>query len=226
MAETPNTGEANYNLYKPFGPTMMRIELPSVIYDSLLQITDDILKDENRQSWGPNLAGQIKEEPYIPHSVLEENDLRRFFEDVCKGYVKMVYSNSPLPKKKYNDPTIELKDFWVVSQYKNEYNPAHYHTNCTISGVLYLKVPPIEQRVIYGKDQITDGCIEWIYNAPHPGTMDFGAHRQFPKEGDLWLWPSKLPHVVYPFCDDGERRSIAFNAAHRFLDENGEEWHG
>ena len=34
-----------------------------------------------------------------------------------------------------------MKDCWGVSQYSDEYNPAHYHGNCQISSVLYLKIP-------------------------------------------------------------------------------------
>ena len=35
---------------------------------------------------------------------------------------------------------INIKNFWVVRQFKNEYNPVHYHDG-NISGVGYLKIP-------------------------------------------------------------------------------------
>jgi hypothetical protein len=33
-----------------------------------------------------------------------------------------------------------------------------------------------------------------------------------PVPGDLYLFPSWLRHLVYPFRGDGERRSMSFNA--------------
>ena len=39
-----------------------------------------------------------------------------------------------------------INSAWIVSQYENEYNPAHNHTGCDISAVIYLKVPDVKGR--------------------------------------------------------------------------------
>ena len=39
-----------------------------------------------------------------------------------------------------NIKKVKIKNFWVVRQYSNEYNPVHFHDG-HISGVGYLKVP-------------------------------------------------------------------------------------
>jgi hypothetical protein len=35
---------------------------------------------------------------------------------------------------------IKIKNFWIVRQFNNEYNPVHFHDG-HISGVGYLKIP-------------------------------------------------------------------------------------
>ena len=52
--------------------------------------------------------------------------------------------------KKINKSTYtfqaNINSAWVVSQYENEYNPAHNHTGCDISAVIYLKTPDVKGR--------------------------------------------------------------------------------
>ena len=48
-----------------------------------------------------------------------------------------------------------INDMWVASQRDNEYNPNHWHSGCTISAVMYLKIPEYTPRNIKGKDMNT-----------------------------------------------------------------------
>jgi hypothetical protein len=60
----------NVQLIKPFGPLMMTAQMPEVIVKSLNDIVN-VIKDN--KDMGGRLAGQIKTESEIPHSMLEEN---------------------------------------------------------------------------------------------------------------------------------------------------------
>jgi uncharacterized protein (TIGR02466 family) len=114
----------------------------------------------------------------------------------------------------------ELIEMWIVSQYENEYNPVHWHPGCTLSASLYLKVPEFLPRGIHseGTKKEMDGRIVFINNNPSdPNTSLENPTAVFnPVVGDLFIWPSRLMHCVYPFQGSGERRSIAFNGIHHY----------
>jgi len=208
-----NIGQLEYNFFKPFGPTIARYKLPDVIFDILSNLTDEILSHENRVSMGANLAGQIAEEPAIPTQSLRETGLEQVFEQCVRHYVKQFYDAHNNQDGEYDIIDAEIKSCWVVSQYENEYNPAHYHPGCTISAVLYLKLPDKTPRNIPGKLDL-DGCIQWLNHSNVPGTLDAGTYTCTPEVGSLYMFPSHLLHTVYPFQGSGERRSVSFNASH------------
>ena len=54
-------------MIQPWADVLMRIKLPQMIVDAMLDITDQVLQDPDRKNWGHNLAGQIADEPLIPH---------------------------------------------------------------------------------------------------------------------------------------------------------------
>ena len=66
----------------------MRTKLPPLIFDAMIKITDEILNDQNRKNWGDNLAGQITDEPLIPHSILQREGIYGFFLETVGEYVK------------------------------------------------------------------------------------------------------------------------------------------
>jgi hypothetical protein len=112
---------------------------------------------------------------------------------------------------------------WIVNQKQHEYNPAHLHTNATVSSVMYLKIPEVmRKRNIVGKQE-TDGRIEFIYGASGEvwKTFDPGTMSILPEVGDIFMWPSDLLHTVYPFIGEGIRRSVSYNLRHEFLPPNG-----
>ena len=106
----------------------------------------------------------------------------------------------------------ELIKSWVVRQYKNEYNPIHWHSG-HISGVGYLKVPkslgdPVQKE---SKSENSNGHLELIH-----GTKMFlsdSCVKFKPEVGNFYFFPNYMMHTVYPFTGtDEERRSISFNA--------------
>ena len=105
---------------------------------------------------------------------------------------------------------MEFKSGWIVNQKENEYNPIHYHSNCSISAVLYLKVPEFRPRGFVGKKNI-DGYIEFINSTVDHSMLSAGSYLVKPQVGQLLMFPSTLLHTVYPFQGSGERRSLAFN---------------
>ena len=110
----------------------------------------------------------------------------------------------------------EIKKFnviaaWVVRQFKNEYNPTHWHGG-HVSGVGYLKVPKTLGKNNQDTKKVNqNGQLELIH-----GSKMFlckSTYKIEPKVGDFYFFPNYLMHAVYPFSEtDEERRSISFNA--------------
>ena len=150
----------NVQLVKPFGPLVMIAQLPEGIIKSLDEIVD-IIKD--KKDMGTRLAGIIRTESEIPHSMLEEKKVMNIFHALARSYVEQGYLNAGL-KNLYDNLEVktQMQSIWSVSQYENEYNPQHNHTHCQISSVLYLKVPAMKPRNIPGKTD-KDGQIEFTY---------------------------------------------------------------
>jgi hypothetical protein len=120
-------------------------------------------------------------------------------------------------QKKKPKLKVNMESMWIVNQKENEYNPTHLHTNCTISSVMYLKIPKYKPRNIPGKISM-DGKIEFIYHSSGEmwKTFESGTLSHQPEVGDIFMWPADLLHNVNPFLGDGIRRSCAFNSYHEF----------
>ena len=210
MFEHPK--DTKFKLFIPFGPRMADITLPTEIMDKLIKITDDILDDDNRISHGHSLAGQIQEEPQISWELMAENGLEEYFDGLLKLYAESSLATMGI---RWSDLGIEkTSPPWIVSQYENEYNPLHWHTNSTMSCVIYLKVPKFIPRDIPGKRD-TDGKIVFVnHTVDQSKDLNLGVHEINPVPGKMYIFPANLNHAVWPFQGEGERRSISFNAKH------------
>jgi len=205
---------ATFKKINPFGPPIGISKLSDDTVSTFLSLTDEILGDKNSKSHGPDLAGQINNEKTILIKKLIEYNLYDIINEIQLNYVNSALNLSERPM------TTILRDAWIVSQQENEYNPAHWHDNCTLSSVLYLKIPEYIPRDIPGKEE-QDGKIVFI-GGTNPGsparTFETPLWEARPSPGDMFVFPSRLLHVVYPFIGPGERRSVSFNGIHLWKD--------
>ena len=129
---------------------------------------------------------------------MKKNNWAEFLGKACQEWINKEHNISI---KKF-----EIIASWIVRQFKNEYNPIHFH-NGNISGVGYLKIP---KNITKGSKRLkTNGTIDFIH-----GSKSFLNNSLFnhnPKVGDMILFPNYLMHTAYPFKRDGERRSFSFN---------------
>ena len=124
--------------------------------------------------------------------------LSKFLKKNIKKFIKKS-SNKNLKNFK-------VKNFWVVRQFKNEYNPIHYHSG-NLSGVGYLKIP--KNFTKSKKKSKTNGTIDFIHGSKSFLNKSIFNHK--PKVGDMIIFPNYLMHTAYPFNVEGERRSFSFN---------------
>jgi len=205
---------ASLKKINPFGPALGLIKIDSPMLDALISLTDDILDDSRSKSHGSRLAGQIENEKTVPIEMLQERDLYSAINGIQLQFINTCLDLQDRPM------STVIREAWIVSQHENEYNPAHWHEGCTLSSVIYLKIPDYKPRDIPGKES-QDGKIVFI-GGSNPGQPAQSLETPFyvasPEPGDMFIFPSRLLHVVYPFQGPGERRSVSLNGFHFFND--------
>ena len=186
---------------KPFGPSIGITKISKKFLNILNKEIDNKVLTKNND-YSSKLASQIKKEIKISKNFLKQN-----LEKEIKKYIKNFLKNERIKKVK----NIKILNLWVVSQFKDEYNPIHYHDG-DLSGVGYLKVPKgmTKNKFLKNKKNKTNGTIDFING--QRGFLSKSIFNIIPKERDLVIFPNYLMHTAYPFNINAERRSFSFNA--------------
>ena len=197
--------ESKIKIFRPFGPSVAKIQLSNEMIDNLNSHIDKIIENEKvskKLDVGHTLAGNVKQEFYLEPEILKSSGLLNLLASSTKKWIQF-------------SQKVEIKEFniissWVVRQFENEYNPVHYHSG-HISGVGYLKLPNNYGETIQSnKKKNLNGQLSLIH-----GSKMFNSESVFdilPKVGDFYLFPNYMMHSVYPFYGKDERRSLSFNA--------------
>ena len=191
---------------KPFGPSIAKVIIPEKIILSMNNYVEEIITNKKKSDdldFGSNLAGNVQQELRLNIEFMKKSDWAEFLGKSCQ---KWLLEGHNISLKKF-----EIISSWIVRQFKNDYNPIHYHGG-QISGVGYLKVPKDMGQTIKknnkaqhnGKLVLIDGSKKFLCNPTYIIT---------PKVGEFYFFPSYMMHTVYPFSDTTEeRRSVSFNA--------------
>jgi len=187
-------------ILSPFGPKIAKLKLPQFLIKKINVEVDKILTKKKlikKLDYSKKLVGQVKQEFQLPKAFVKKN-LEKVITKEVKNYIKKTTGK--------NTSKVNIKNFWVVRQFNNEYNPIHFHDG-HISGVGYLKIPLFRsssKRLVK-----TDGSIDFI--SGNKMLLSESIHNHQPKTGDVILFPHYLMHTAYPFKSKGERRSFSFN---------------
>ena len=186
---------------KPFGPTIGKTKISKRFSDKLNH-EFDIKSNSKKIDYSSKLASQIKNELKISNSFIKKN-----LENELKKNISQFLSNEKIKNVK----EIKILNFWIVRQFKGEYNPIHYHEG-DLSGVGYLKLPKgmTNNKMVKNKKLKTNGTIDFING--QKGFLSKSIYNVVPKIRDLLIFPNYLMHTAYPFNIEGERRSFSFNA--------------
>ena len=184
----------------PFGPKIAKLRLSNSLIKKLNKEVDRIISKKNlikKFDYSNKLVGQVKQEFQISKSFIKKNIEKKIYNEVNKYIFKSLGKKISM---------IKIKNFWVVRQFNNEYNPIHFHDG-HISGVGYLKIPKfiLKNR----KKTNIDGSIDFVNG--NKMLLSESIYNHQPKVGDMILFPHYLMHTAYPFKSKGERRSFSFN---------------
>jgi uncharacterized protein (TIGR02466 family) len=186
---------------KPFGPSIGKTKISKKFSDKLNNEFDS-KSNSKKIDYSSKLASQIKNELKISNNFIKKN-----LEKELKESINKFLSN----EKIQNIKEIKILNFWIVRQFKGEYNPIHYHEG-DLSGVGYLKLPKgmTNNKMVKNKKLKTNGTIDFING--QKGFLSKSIYNVIPKIRDLLIFPNYLMHTAYPFNIEGERRSFSFNA--------------
>ena len=187
--------------FRAFGPTLGKGKLSKKILKIINNHVDKTVISK-KNDYSSKLVSQIKDEVKLNDAFIKKNLSKELIKNI-KKYLEV----SGVPKIK----EVKIINLWVVRQFKNEYNPIHYH-NGQLSGVGYLKIPKNmnQNKVVKNKKVKTNGTIDFINGQKN--FLSKSIYNLNPKIGDLLIFPNYLMHAAYPFNVDGERRSFSFNA--------------
>jgi len=133
--------------------------------------------------------------------------LVNYLTSVCQGYIDLVIAQSGGEELKYVKP--EVISIWTIRQHAGDYQEMHTHPLGNLSGNIYISVPELKDMGRPSDCQI---------NFRLPQTKDIGKFimndtwKFTPSAGSMIVFPSYLPHVVYPWHGDGHRTIMAFDA--------------
>ena len=187
--------------FRAFGPTLGKTKLSKKII-SILNTYIEKSQLSKKNDYSSKLVSQIKNEIKIPKTIINKDLSKELIKNI-----KRYLDKSGVKKIK----DIKIINLWVVRQFKNEYNPVHYHEG-QLSGVGYLKIPKNmnQNKLVKNKKIKTNGTIDFINGQKN--FLSKSIYNLNPKLGDLLIFPNYLMHTAYPFNVDGERRSFSFNA--------------
>ena len=187
--------------FRAFGPTLGKSKLSKKII-RVLNNQVDKTSITKKNDYSSKLTSQIKNEVKFTKSFIDKELSKELIKNI-KNYLEQ--------SDVKNIQEIKIINLWVVRQFKNEYNPIHYHDG-QLSGVGYLKIPKNmnQNKMVKNKKIETNGTIDFING--QRGFLSNSIYNLNPKLGDLILFPNYLMHTAYPFNIEGERRSFSFNA--------------
>lgn len=189
----------------------IRDKVPEGLFNKLKEevLSVDLTSTENKINY--NLAGNIEKEYKLGKNQQE-------FEEYLLGLCKQYTSNWDITRttKDLSSENLELYNYWTNFQKKNEFNPIHAHDG-TYSFALWIQVPYYILEEINQKSSVES-------NSPRAGMFSFFYNNMFGEirevefpvdktyEGTIFLFPSCLQHMVYPFSSSDEYRiSISGN---------------
>ena len=207
---------------QPWSNMICKFKLPDPVFEKLLELYDYTI-DVRIKSFGDQLVGQIENEPEVTPDILDKfpewgqwclQSVRQFIQTQMMQTLSGDNHKKQLEEFSKEEIMTRITTMWFVNQKPGEYNPAHIHTNCKVSSVVYLKTP--QNQVKGRKDHYqADGQITFMNNS---GTDNRFSNPQCsfePKAGEMYVFAALQHHMVWPYRStdpDDSRISLSFNA--------------
>jgi hypothetical protein len=130
-----------------------------------------------------------------------------WLEEACQGYMDLITTQSGVDDLKYCQP--KVTSIWTIRQTAGDYQEMHTHPSGNLSGNIYISAPDYNENRLPSDGQIlfrlptNKDLTKFIMN---------DTWKYTPEPGTFILFPSYLPHTVYPWSGSGHRTIMAFDS--------------
>jgi len=194
-----------------FQPVVLAIDtVPPVEFSKIYSLTDTLHAQPNlNDADNPLLSIRGGQQIQVyPNSLnLDVTWLVNWLEKICQGYMELIISQSGTDDLKLCKP--KGVSIWTIQQFEGDYQEMHSHPGGHLSGNIYISAPeladnsqPSDSQILF-KLPFTKDVSKFIMN---------DTWKYKPTPGTVIMFPSYLPHTVYPWKGSGNRTVLAFDA--------------
>jgi hypothetical protein len=132
--------------------------------------------------------------------------LINWLEKIASGYMELISHQSGTEELKYCKPVVI--SIWTIRQTSGDYQEMHSHPAGNLSGNIYISSPELSDSASPSDSKI-------LFRLPHTRDIskfimnDTWKYNSTP--GTVILFPSHIPHTVYPWKGEGSRTVMAFD---------------
>lgn len=131
------------------------------------------------------------------------------------GFTNFIQSKAKefLELQGYNSDAVNWRPYLFANSFTTgSTHPKHVHTQCTVSGIYYLKTPPGSSKIVFYPNQPFRDFFDYMF-ARREGNNWYSMHctEYVPYPGLLLMWPAWLYHEVPPNQSTEPRTSLVFN---------------
>jgi hypothetical protein len=194
-----------------FQPVVLAIdEVPPVEFSKLYSLAEMLhSRPELNDSGNPliSIRGGQQIQIYPNDIELNVDWLVAWLETLAQGYMELVTAQSGAEELKFCRP--KVVSVWTIKQKEGDYQEMHSHPGGHMSGNIYISAPefsenkhPSDSKILFRLPQTKD-ITKFVMN---------DTWKYDPTPGTVILFPSHLPHTVYPWKGNGHRTVIAFDS--------------
>ena len=194
-----------------FQPTVLAIDqIPPVEFSKIYSLAESLhSRPDLNDADNPliSIRGGQQIQVYPNQLNMNVDWLVSWLETICQGYMEIISSQSGTEELKYCKP--KVVSIWTIRQYAGDYQEMHTHPGGHLSGNMYISAPELEENSKPSDSQI-------LFRLP--ATKDISKFvmndvwKYTPTPGTVIVFPSHLPHTVYPWKGIGHRTVMAFDA--------------
>lgn len=173
--------------------------------ETLNILVDEIFKDPNKEvSTSFYYNGETT---YGVRSLFNDPKFSRFGEFVLEKGKEF------LNMQGYDPNRVNWRPYMFANSFlKGSNHPKHLHSQCTLSGIFYLKIPEGSSNITFYPNQPFKDFFDYMYAIKDPTNWySLQSTTYVPQPGMLLIWPAWLYHEVVPNNSEEPRTSVVFN---------------
>ena len=194
-----------------FQPTVIAVDnVPPVEFSKMFNLVENLHSHpELNDAGGPliSIRGGQQIQVYPNQLELDVSWLVKWIETACQGYMELIAQQSGTEDLRMCKPVVA--SIWTIRQGPGDYQEMHTHPVGNISGNIYISSPELQDD-----SNPSDGQV--LFRLPHTRDvtrfMMNDTWKYSPEPGTIIVFPSHLPHTVYPWKGIGYRTVVAFDA--------------